>query len=255
MGKKKRPTKIAKAPTVRAGAHKAGQKIRQKAKGQPGRAKVTPYHRNLGPMGELGMDIVIEVSITDDLDQYQIREFNYKNVATILESTIYEPLREYLMGPGRGGVSGLINTTAPRDTGALRESLEDGVEAGLPSIDDFQKKVGPFSVKLGTPEIPYAKPVNKMPTTWLRHPKQSAQRAHLNVGRRGKKLKDPEARSGWYNLILLNGRNKARRLYDAFIKEIITLLAPLKVRIAKSKKGAVIDTRNLAMKIFKVRFK
>jgi len=246
MGKKKRPPRIVKSPAVRAGAHKAGQKIRQKAKGQPGRAKVTPYHRNLGPMGELGMDIIIEVAITDDLDKYKVREFNYKNVATLLESILYEPLREYLMGPGRGGVSGLINTTAPRDTGALREALEDGVEDGLNSIDDFQKKVGPFSVKLGTPKIPYAKPVNKMPTTWLRHPKQSLQRSHLNVGRRGKKLKDPDARSGWYNLILLNGRNKAKRLYDNFINQIVSILAPIKAQF---------NTKNLAMKVFKARFK
>lgn len=227
---------------VRKAVHKAGQKMRQKAKGQPGRKKLTPYHRNLGPMGELGWDLIIEVQMTDDIKQLGIREMSYKNVTRILEAEVYEPLREYLMGPGRGGHSGLINTQAPRDTGALREALEDGIEDGLNTLDDFEDRTGPFKVQIGTPNVPYAKPVNQMPTTWLRHPRASS----TNIGRRGKRLRDPEARSGWYNLILLNGRNKARKLYDTFIRSMINIMNPIKSQY---------NLKNLSLKIFKARFK
>jgi hypothetical protein len=97
---------------------------------------------------------------------------------------------------------------------------------------------------LNTAGVDYAKPVEKMPSTWLKHPTP----VHSNTRRIGGRLVilvDPEARKGWYALTLLNSRNRARRLWRDYIKKTWVPLL----------RGLVKNPENEANKMFRVKFR
>jgi len=187
-------------------------------------------------MGAFPDDIIIEVFLTFN-PSFLPRELSLRMLKTGLRREIYDPLRQF--------VESIVNINAPRDTGSLRESMERKVGEGKPTIDQLSNSQ-PFVVKLGTPGVMYAKPVNKMPTGWLKHPR----RGQRNIGRQGDPLDDPKAKKGWYDLLLLNGRNRAMRLWKNYLKNIIIpVLKPLQDA------GLIKSASTQANKLFIVKFK
>jgi hypothetical protein len=186
----------------------------------------------LGPAGPLGEDVIIEMYLRAKHNQItSVLPLN--TLFNLIETHIFDPLDAYLTSK--------IEIWVPKDTGDLREALHKMVTRSKNTITRISVRA-PFIVKLGTPGLEYAKPVNRMSSSMLQHKNQ--------VSRKGNKLDDPKALQGWYNLLLLNGRNNARLFYNDFIKnEIVPLLKPLQTA------GAIKSAWNFARSIFTVRFK
>jgi len=105
----------------------------------------------------------------------------------------------------------------------------------------------PFEILMNTKGIPYASVMNEAPEAWLRHPASY----HRNIGRFGAPLNDPRAVKGWYNWIVLMGRQYAEKLFKAFVKSTIQpLIKPFGPLIGVSGIGVY----HLARSIFTVRF-
>jgi hypothetical protein len=167
----------------------------------------------LGPMGPLGDDVIIEIKFKPAMKSaWDLTKLNETETKTAIEDAIFTPLEEYLKSK--------IKVWVPKDTGNLRRQLLATVSNSFATIDHVST-ARPFRVSIGTPGVEYANVVNKMPTRWLQHP---GTHPPGTKGRRRKPLNDPEARRGWYNLLLLNGRREARSLYKDFLKNHIVVL-------------------------------
>jgi len=119
--------------------------------------------------------------------------------------------------------------------------METVVKRSTITVTDLVNDTGPYLMQVGTPGIEYAKPVNKMPTWALKHPgrhKPDPYRGRL--GRFGDPLEDPNAKKGWYNLILVNSRNLAKRLIKNFIKRVITPELRNLAKLSKKKPQAFV---------------
>jgi hypothetical protein len=189
-------------------------------------------------MGELGDDIIFSVDLTTNYTKLRDfmrspagRVFRVKDLDTA--SKVYRSIWGNVYFPLQNTVTTGINTDAPKFKGDLRDSLKRSIK--VPLNGKF-----PLTMILNTAGIHYAKPVNKMPSGWLKHPTA----AHSNV-RKGRILVDPKARGGWYGLILLNGRNRARKLWRDYVRKT---WAPLFKGISK-------NPTNEANKLFKVKFR
>lgn len=217
---------------LRQATHKFGQKqLKQGTHPQMWRAG-GPGSR-LGPMGELGDDVIIEIFLKPKAQQLvnATREISMRKIKTGIKQTIYNPLEKYLYGR--------IDLDVPSDTENLRKQIKGRINDAIITIDQIST-TSPFRVVLGTPNVPYAGPVNRMPTSWLQHTS--------GTGRQGDPLNDPNAKKGWYNLTLLNGRNRAMRLYKDFIRnDIVPMLRTVKAL------GAAPSA--VARAMFKVKFK
>jgi len=216
--------------TLKAGTHP--QQWRQTA---PTPSKVLQgAGATLGPLGTLGDDIIFEVSLTYEGTQVlqQLRgTLSLASLNRMFRNDVWNELQAY--------IDGKIDTWVPMDSGDLRNSMHNAISPT--QTGKSQGQTFPFRMTLSTPGIDYAKPVNKMPTPWLTHPASY----HRNVGRYGSTLQDPEAKYGWYDLVLLNARNKAHPVIQAFFNSISDLLKPIFQK----------DAYNYARQMFTVRYR
>lgn len=171
----------------------------------------------LGPMGELGDDVILEVktNATFDLALRQRiygREFNISNLKREFWEKVLTPLRDQ--------TEKKIAIWTPDDSGDLINALRNSLyPSGGSSDRDF-----PFRIILNTAGIPYAKVVNNMPTRWLRHPGAY----HRNISARtGRSLNDSTAVKGFYNITLLFARNLAKKLMKDFIATVKDIILPV----------------------------
>lgn len=196
-------------------------------------------------MGELGDDVVFEVKLSpygSKILQSKIsKQISKQSVWRTFYNIVYDndqPLgvKQY--------VNKQIDIWVPSDTGDLRQALKNAITpSGGSTTQDF-----PFKVVLNTEGIPYAKPVNKMPEEYIQH--SPGQTYHKTIGRTGKKLNDPKTKKGWYNLILINGRKKAKNLVQEFLKTIATdFVTPV-----MTKMGISGTAYNEVKKWFSIRF-
>lgn len=166
------------------------------------RKKVHGAFARLGPLGELGDDIVIFINLNLDLISL-LQRFEFSITTQKVEAAIFqdiiEPVIKYL--------DKKIEIWVPVDTTDLRKSLHNALKIDSSIISN------PFRVILNTKGVPYAGPVNKMPTASLR-----------------KSGKAPQARKGWYNLLLLNGRNLAKRKRKIVINKLKLLFPKAKLK-------------------------
>lgn len=171
---------------------------------------------NLGEMGELGDDLVLEVRVNkaaaDVFTQKAVPSALYlENIRHALLNQVYKPLKRFM--------DNYIELYVPHDTGDLQQAMKDAITHKGGSQISRLTKNEPFRVILNTKGIEYAAVVNKMPREWLVH----AAVWHRNYSyREGKhELYDPDARKRWYNFVLVNAQNEAERLYKAFINSYL----------------------------------
>jgi hypothetical protein len=191
----------------------------------------------LGPMGELGDDVILEVGLTmegERLLKIRAPEWSLNNIKTLFRNEVYDPLQEH--------VDQKIDLWVPMDTGELRNSMHNALTpSGGSKTNDF-----PFKILLNTEGIPYAKPVNNMPSDWLQHPGGH----FINRGRFGGSLLDEDAKKGWYNLVLVNGRSEARKLVEGFIRDTIQDL----IRTNAGKLGVFGNYYQKARSMFSIKY-
>lgn len=181
----------------------------------PGQRAVAGPLAKLGPMGELGDDIIMEVALTSAADQ-AMRQKTYGREFT--KTALQREFWQQVLNPLREQVEHKIDLWVPVDSGDLAESMKNALyPAGGSSDRGF-----PFKILLNTKDIPYAKVVNQMPAKYLKHPAPY----HRNTSSRtGNRLSDGSAVKGFYNIVLLFARNKAKELmknYITYLKSFVT---------------------------------
>jgi hypothetical protein len=193
-------------------------------------------------MGELGDDIIISIELTanyrkfvDSVKAALGKRFRIKDLDT--PSEVYRSAWGNVYFPLQREATVQINNNAPKFKGDLRKSMKQSIK--VPLAGSF-----PLVMILNTAGIQYAKPVNRMPSAWLKHP-TATHRNIRRVGARAVILVDPEAKGGWYDLTLLNSRNRARKLWRDYIKKVWVPLF----------KGFFKNPRNEADKMFRVKFR
>ena len=166
----------------------------------------------LGPLGEWGDDVVIKVALNPAIGGKQVpKELTISSLRVLIRGMydkIFEKAQE------------IIHKYVPKETGNLQDSMIGKVQQAARVIDSFHPS-SPFVMHLGTPEIKYAKPVNKMPTGWVQHKggvNWMSTRRHRAYRVPGHPLlDDPTARSvgkgggGYYDLTLLDIRQEAKK--------------------------------------------
>lgn len=159
----------------------------------------TAAGRHLGPMRELGDDIIISTNLTLNgltlIGQGAYIPIN--KIESLYRRNVIDPLVKYMIDR--------IRIDVPKDTGDLQDSM---IASLGPSFS--KKRSFPFQIVLNTKGISYANPVNNMPASWIKHTS--------GTGKFGASLYDPTAKNNWYQLVRLNGRNRAKKLHLAFIK-------------------------------------
>jgi len=225
-----RRSKIKRSAAGRAGIRKVGRKaFRQGTHPQMWRAtKHGGAFSRLGPMGPFSNKVIVKIERKplyyqglrefEDLKRQNIMSgrppYSDRTIAIALESTVHDKVETYVLER--------IDTWVPKDTGSLRKAMISVVYKAAATVENFQKNTGPYIMEVGTPNIEYAKPVNKMPDWALQHPPHAPDPFRGTKGRRNATLVDPQAKSGWFNLILLNSRNKARAQVKKMRREVIT---------------------------------
>lgn len=171
-------------------------------------------------MGELGDDVIMDIDLNYRAKQMIEsglfgREMTQKMLIVALYNSVYRVLRAY--------INKWIDVKVPSDTEALRESMKNALTpAGGSKVEVNQGF--PMLVIMNTRGIDYAKVVNKMPSSALQHPGNH----WYTTGRTGNVLDDEEAQTGWYNWILLMGRNEAQRLFRNFIRnDVVPMITPV----------------------------
>jgi len=158
------------------------------------RKKVHGAGATLGPMGSFGDNVILELDINrallKTLQKYKV---------PITAGKLLNLARTQVLMPVKTKILEDINKWVPRDTGKLRNSMRNAVRSS--PISTF-----PVRLVINTRGVDYAKPVNRMPQIWLRH------------------AKDPQARKGWFNLVLLDGRNLAKKKFPQLVSHTATLL-------------------------------
>lgn len=181
------------------------------------RQKVTGAGANLGAMGELGDDVVIYISMGNAYKEIMNMKIIKKSwLLNTFKRLVYTPLKRHLLAE--------INAWVPSDSDTLRKAIAKSItQRGGSQLKGF-----PFLVMLNSRGVKYGKPVNKMPTSWLKH--GGAGDVHALLGRRTKSrhdghvLSDKKAISGFYNWILMSGRKKAEKLFPIFRRALFKKL-------------------------------
>lgn len=181
----------------------------------PGQRAVAGPLAKLGAMGELGDDIILEVANTTNMEQaFRQKLYGKEFNRTLLQREFWQQV----LNPLREQTEHKIDLWVPTDSGDLAQSMKDALYPSGGSVD----RAFPFKIVLNTEGIPYANVVNKMPQSYLRHPAPY----HRNVSSKtGNKLSDSTAVKGFYNIVLLFARNKAKELmknYINFLKSFVT---------------------------------
>jgi hypothetical protein len=164
----------------------------------------------LGPMGQLGDDVIIEMLLTDVGQMY--RDMASLNLYPLIFQTINKPLEAQ--------VTNVITAYVPMDSGDLRKSMTASIWKAAPTAKEISQMT-PYIMSLAA-DVPYASPVNQMPSSWLRHPGSHTPNARgAFIGKSGNTLNDPKATHNWFNLVRLRGRQVAQKLFQDFIKKDI----------------------------------
>jgi hypothetical protein len=221
--------------------HKRGLK-ELKAGTHPQQWRATAHkgkYSKLGPMGELGDDVICEIGISrigaQMLNGKIIKELNYTNLFRILRNSVYEPLKQ--------AINAWIDIKVPADTEELRQSMKNA----LTPSGGSQTNSMPLLIILNTRGIPYASVVNKMPSEAVKHPGNHAS----SIGRYGATLDDPGAISGWYNWVLLQGRTKARALFNQFIKsDVQNIISPFATQLGLKGSAVYNSARQMFTAVF-----
>lgn len=200
----------------------------------------------LGPMGEMGEDVILEVTfIPGKLIKLgpsgpvkDIIASLKRSIETNFARGVHRPLEELIISK--------INTWVPMDTGNLRKQMI-AVTYNASATVDGMKEGKTYRMTAGTPGVKYASVVNKMPVTWLKHPAGY----HRNIGRQKDPLNDPLAKEGWYDLTVLNARNKAKQLFPDFLTNtVVPILKPLE----KIRGSGIKSAHNYARTLFTVKY-
>lgn len=181
----------------------------------PKRKKLVPkkYKKNLGPFpNPLGPDVIIDITMSGlgrlalesgILSKDEVRHF-FDKIYTELYSFMYD----------------YISKHTPVDTGALKIAMLNGLKppvsiteyANVNDWDEFHLRV-----VLQAP-IDYAGVVERMnthpPSPYVQHHGLPHEVSWVT----GKRLNDPHAWGGYYNLIRLGSRNKAQNIWKKQIK-------------------------------------
>ena len=216
--------------------HAAGQRLKKQFGGLKGAKRWLPLgHKNLGPLGDFGDDLVCEIRADPVLNGRSLpAELNPTSLRAIIRNEWYMPLRTYAYM--------VIEKYTPIETGELQRAMKAKFDEGERTIDGFPNR--PVTINLGTPGVPYAKPVNKMPRSWLQH-------FGNKLGRRSRSpLYDPTAHEGYYSLCLRDIINKGKTLWqnEVIANRLRPMLAPLK------QVGLLTNIDNELHQLFKVRF-
>ena len=158
------------------------------------RNKIEGDFATLGPMGALGDDVICEIILN-----YSLLQTFVTGIANIKEETIIRVMKNVLFQPVATYLHTKIDILAPLKSQALRKSLHN-------AVNNSMMKGAPYRLVLNTDGVDYASVVNKMPTSSL-----------IKSGMA------PGAKKGWYNLLLLEGRNKSKTSFTAMVKSIASL--------------------------------
>ena len=204
------------------------------------------------------------------------RGLNERSLLQLVQSTLYNQLKTMMMVD--------INNLAPRDSGRLRNAMElsiMGGHSGGGGATSMVSDLHPFFVILNTGDLPYAKPVNYMPTNWLAHPHPGSSNEGYKFGRRITRqregsyqtargtwkhyLYDPRAETHWFFTIRDKGRTYAHQLYSNFVGSTLPTWMDLEPVIRfysgyynqtmqQGQTPPVLSSYQVALSIFSVRY-
>lgn len=191
---------------------KPGWIVKKKRKGGgPGGKWVGPYlHKAPGGGVPMGDDLILDIALSD-LGKAEIAfgTFTKGDVVRFLEGQVYFTLYAIMMD--------LIARKVPRDTGLLRQRMRHSISkaysivpSSRTSIDDMRLTVMLMA------DVGYAGIVNRMPTSMLAHPGSHKGR-NLRSRKTGKRLRDPDAATNFYNVIKEIAWRKARDVTSGYI--------------------------------------
>jgi len=141
----------------------------------------------------LGDDVIIDIRLTEHgKNMCKASSAIYKMALSFLESELYFRVYTDLLS--------LISRKVPKDTGSLRRSLRWFVTAGQGSILNTDIDNMRLFIRIGS-SLEYAGVVARMPTDMLAHPGKHTGR-NLKSRRTGRVLKDPEAATNFYRIMI-----------------------------------------------------
>jgi len=183
-----------------------------------GDRKRGPYPQELGPKRIINVKLRVSLKIWRDL---RSSGFTLDQVQDAFRKIVHDPLAKAAKDSAR--------RLTPYRSGDLLNSL-------LTTIDEAEDTIklmnGPgYEMQLATPDIDYAAIQNKYSTAILSRPKTST----TNV----------TAEYGWFDKTLKDSRVVARRLIQAYYREIARLLSPIQNMIRGT-------TLNVARRMFQV---
>lgn len=214
------------------------------------RKKILGTGANLGPMGELGDEIIIQLKLSFgyNLVEKVLPDLSRDKVWKLIQENVYVPLAVEL--------DKKIFKWVPVMSGALSDSIRKSMtpDSSIITKEAFLQ-TNMFEVVLNTKGIPYGKPVNKMPKRYTVHPA-----SHHPNRRNGYSLYDPSAEPGFFNLLVVHGRNYAKALFIAFmrnnfvpvIKKALAGITALKTMLGLNINA---NPYNIAQSLIEVRYK
>jgi len=194
----------------------------------------------LGPGGDFGEDLLFGVvARIPEIELIMLLGLPYKFFVNLLNKNIYIPLM-YRLDP-------LIDKIAPKDSGALRESLNESLYMKYKQSSKtqvFELDVDtPYKIVLATERINYARWVNEMPSQWLRHPGLHK--------KKNMRLYDPDAQHHFYQKLKKEADKSInlgiRKFKNEFRIKVGSVLPRVKVR-------AGLPTKYNAMSLLKELF-
>jgi hypothetical protein len=182
-------------------------------------------------MGPLNESVILEIKVKDT-------SFLGRGAGNITKSELWRIIENKMYVPLQEGFNAQVDSKAPKDTGRLREALKSSITQGggshLLQTELYQSS---YKVVMNTNNIPYAKPVNRMPTEWIRHP---GTHGNVSNSRRNGTLDDPEATTQWYNLI--------RKWARSYVKSRAAVLR----QTLKAHFGGTADGMKIARKLISI---
>jgi len=204
----------------------------------------------LGRTGTFESQTIILIQMNYDvLDIYQRELRRLSGTRQRLEEAdLLRIVRRHLFNDLQGFAFTLIKKYVPTDTRRLANAMEISIRD-----QSATRSLNPFHVFLNTGNIEYARPVNRMPTAWLRHPGTHGRTLSYRKGRGRKRtprvLFDPQAVSGWFYRVLNESRDFAAQVYRNLLSRYIgPLLTPLANYYG-------LPEYHVALSLFGVRFK
>jgi len=163
-----------------------------------------------GGRGELGPNRLFLAKLTPHgklLAQRGIKHFNKTNIWRDISLLVYQPAIK--------SITERIRKIVPADTHRLQKAMIASMnpEGAETNIELPHLTMDGFEVSLGTPGIYYARYVDDMPVSWLRHP---GTHPKASKGRLKNTLSDPTAEAQWYEKTLAFGRRMFKIRWKVF---------------------------------------